>query len=135
VTIEMTDPVYIGVCVTSNAAGQARTFEFDNIKSTGGVSGLWAGAVIDSPLFNDPSATYVTLGNSSNKSATVVDPNTAKVNINGWREWKIPLNQFTGMTLTNVNKVTIGVGDRTNKTKGGTGKLFIDDIRVIKPAP
>jgi hypothetical protein len=39
------------------------------------------------------------------------------------------------MTLTNVNKVTIGVGDPTNKTAGGSGKLFIDDIRVIKPAP
>jgi len=29
----------------------------------------------------------------------------------------------------------IGVGDRKAPQVGGHGKLFIDDIRVIKPAP
>ena len=34
-TITMNAPVYIGLAVTSHAAGQDRTFEFDNVSSTG----------------------------------------------------------------------------------------------------
>ena len=38
-TIVMNDPVLIGLCVTSHAAGELRTFTFDNISLTGEVSG------------------------------------------------------------------------------------------------
>jgi len=38
-TIAMQDPVFIGLAVTSHAAGELRTFTFDNISFTGEVSG------------------------------------------------------------------------------------------------
>ena len=126
----MTGPVYIGLAVTSHAAGENRTYEFDNIKSTGGVSGAWKGAIVDSPTYNPPAVTYVTLQDSTGKSSTVTDPNTAKVNIAGWRQWTYPLSDFVGVNMTRVKKMVIGVGD---KSPDGTGELFIDDIQVIKP--
>ena len=42
--ITMTDPVYIGICVTSHQAGEQRTMQFDNIATTGNVTGSWQGA-------------------------------------------------------------------------------------------
>jgi hypothetical protein len=48
---------------------------------------------------------------------------------------QIPLSQFTGVNAGKIKKMIIGVGTRTNPTADGSGELFIDDIRVIKPAP
>jgi hypothetical protein len=49
----------------------------------------------------------------------------------------IPLQQFTalGVNLTNVTSITIGFGTRGNATvAGGTGQMYIDDIRLYRPA-
>ncbi len=50
-----------------------------------------------------------------------------------WTEWKIPLSSFTGVNLAKVKKLYIGVGDRKNPVADGTGRIYIDDIRVTKP--
>jgi hypothetical protein len=44
----------------------------------------------------------------------------------------VPLSGFTGVNMTKVKKMFIGVGNRNNPVADGTGMLFIDDIRVIK---
>ena len=131
VDVVMTDPVYIGLCVTSGAAGVERTFQFEGIKSTGGVTGQWQGAIIDSPCYNSPQDFYVVLQDSLGKSAVV--SNATAVNSGDWLDVQIPLSQFTGVNPAKIKKMTIGVGKRTNPTADGSGELFIDDIRVIKP--
>jgi hypothetical protein len=133
VDIVMTAPVYIGLCVTSHAPGEDRTFQFEGIKSTGGVSGQWQGAIIDSPVWNSPQDFYVLLQDSLGKSAVV--SNATAVNSAGWLDVLIPLSDFTGVNASKIKKMIIGVGTRTNPTADGSGELFIDDIRVIKPAP
>jgi hypothetical protein len=130
-TIEMAAPVYIGLCVTSHAAGEDRTFEFDTISTTGGVSGAWQGAAIASARFNSATSMYVALEDSAGKVAVVSDP--ALANTDAWTPWTIPLSSFAGMNLAKVEKLYIGVGDRDNPTAGGSGRIYIDDIRVIKP--
>jgi len=35
-----------------------------------------------------------------------------------------------GVNLTNVNTISIGVGDKANPQPGGSGLLFVDDIRL-----
>jgi len=35
-----------------------------------------------------------------------------------------------GVNLTNVNTISIGVGDKANPQPGGTGLMYIDDIRL-----
>jgi hypothetical protein len=132
-TIEMAAPSYIGLCVTSHAAGEQREFVFDSITTTGGVTGSWQGAVIDSPRYNGKANVYVTVEDSAGKSATVSD--AALVNATDWTQWKIPLSSLTGVNLAKVKKLYLGVGDRTSPKADGTGKIYIDDIRVGVEAP
>jgi len=69
---------------------------------------------------------------STGKKFTVPNPDPAAVNVTDWTEWKIPLSDFAGVSLTKVKKLYIGVGD---KSAPGSGLIYIDDIRVTKPAP
>ncbi|MBN1509918.1 MAG: hypothetical protein JW955_23930, partial [Sedimentisphaerales bacterium] len=95
--VVMTAPVYIGLCVTSHAAGEDRTFQFEGIKTTGSVTGQWQGVVIDSPLYNSAQDLYVVVTDSSNKSATVT--NATAVNAADWTEALMPLSSFTGVNM------------------------------------
>jgi hypothetical protein len=128
--IPMDAPAYIGICVTSHAAGEYRTFEFDNIKATG-ASGAWETKEIGLTR-NSPQPLYVIVEDSTGKQATVVDPNAA-VNATTWTEWKIPLADLAGVNLGKVKKLYIGVGDKVNPAADGTGRIYIDDIRVSRP--
>ncbi|MHC4593962.1 MAG: hypothetical protein ACYS9C_04860, partial [Planctomycetota bacterium] len=49
-----------------------------------------------------------------------------------WTEWSIDLKQLSdaGVNLTNVNTISIGVGDKANPQPGGAGLVFVDDIRL-----
>jgi len=128
--VVMTAPAYVGICVTSHQAGEQRTFQFEGIKTTGSVTGAWQGAQINSPRYNSVQDLYVAIADSTNKIAVVKD--AAVVNATVWTEVKMPLSSFTGVSMTKVKKIFIGVGDRTNPVADGSGMLFIDDIRVIK---
>ena len=52
-----------------------------------------------------------------------------------WQEWNIELTQFSaaGVNLAAIKKMYIGLGSRTSPTAGGTGKIYIDDIRLYLP--
>jgi len=63
----------------------------------------------------------------------VKHPNPAASAIGSWTEWSVPLTDFTGVNLQAVKKMIIGVGDRTNTQPGGSGTLYIDDIRLYLP--
>ena len=126
----MTAPVYIGLCVTSHAAGEQRTVQFDNITTTGGVTGSWQGAQINSPQYNDVAGLYIVVTDSSGKSKITAHADPAAAAIGAWTLWTIPLSDLTaaGVKMTKVQKLTIGVGDRNSPKAGGTGMLYIDDI-------
>ena len=49
-----------------------------------------------------------------------------------WIEWKIPLSRFAGVNLTRVRAICIGAGSRHDPSPGGAGRIYIDDIRVIR---
>jgi hypothetical protein len=55
------------------------------------------------------------------------------VNVAAWTEWKIPLSSFTGVNLAKVKKLYVGVGDRKTPVADGSGRIYIDDLRVTKP--
>jgi len=50
----------------------------------------------------------------------------------GWNQWVIDLTAFTGVNLTNVNTITIGIGTKGSPAAGGTGTMYFDDIRLIR---
>ena len=76
---------------------------------------------------------YVVVEDSAGSTATVVHPDPAVVRTTTWIEWTIPLSEFAGVNMARVKKVYIGVGDRANPAAGGSGLLYIDDIRLTKP--
>jgi hypothetical protein len=54
-----------------------------------------------------------------------------------WTQWNIDLQAFTdqGVSLANVTSITLGLGNRSNPTAGGSGMMYFDDIRLYPPAP
>lgn len=131
IAITMTDPVYIGLCVTSHQVGENRTYEFDNIASTGSVSGVWQGAAIDSPMHSSVQPLYATIIDSTGKTATVTRP--AGTNAATWTPGQFPLADFGKVNLAKVETLILGVGDPDNPAPGGMGRIFIDDIRITRP--
>ena len=134
-TITMTAPVYIGLAVTSHASGELRSFEFDSVSTTGNVTGAWKVQDIGvaQPNGNGLDKLYVVVEDSAGKTAIAKNPDAGVVLSLGWTEWKIPLSDLAGVNLSKVKKLYIGVGDRKNPVADGSGRIYIDDIRVTKP--
>ena len=78
---------------------------------------------------------YVSLEDSTGKSAISVHPNAKAALAAQWTEWRIPLADFAGVNAAKIKKLVIGVGDRANPKKGGAGLIYIDDIRIAKSKP
>ena len=132
--ISMTGSVYIGMAVTSNnAAAGACIAEFSDVTTAGSVSGPWTVASVGPNPGNDAGKLYVVVQDSANKTAVVVHPDPAATNVAEWTEWKIPLSDLAGVNLAKVKKLFIGVGDRANPAADGGGRIYIDDVRVMKP--
>jgi hypothetical protein len=49
-----------------------------------------------------------------------------------WQEWNIDLREFSGISLTDVNSIAIGFGNRNIPQIGGSGKMYFDDIRLYR---
>jgi hypothetical protein len=85
-------------------------------------------------FYGDPANTveqlYVAVEDNAGQVKVVNHPEPARIQIGGWQEWNIELTQFAGVNLKMVKKMYIGVGNRASPTAGGSGKLYIDDIRV-----
>jgi hypothetical protein len=72
-----------------------------------------------------------------NGNAVVNHDNPDAAQRASWTEWSIDLQAFAdqGANLTNVNTITIGLGNRANPVAGGAGMLYFDDIRLYALAP
>jgi hypothetical protein len=82
---------------------------------------------------NDGAGLYVMVADSAGKSAVVANSDTKAAITVDWTEWKIPLSSFTGVDPAKVKKLCFGVGDRNKPVSAGAGRMYVDDIRVIKP--
>ncbi len=91
-----------------------------------GVLSLW----IRGDSSNDAERIYVALN-----GVAVYNDDPAAVQATGWTEWRIPLSAFAdqGVVLTAVNTISIGLGDKNNITAGGSGVVYVDDIRLYRP--
>ncbi len=132
-TIRMAPYVYVGLALTSHAAGAVTTATFSNVEIIGDVIGPWQVAEIGvTQPGNSPDDLYVVVEDSDGKTATVVNPDPAAVNATAWTEWKIPLSDFIDVDLGRVSRMSIGVGGRETAVPPGTGRIYIDDICVWK---
>jgi regulation of enolase protein 1 (concanavalin A-like superfamily) len=134
-SINMGTNVYIGLGVTSNnSSAGACVADFSEVTTSGSVTGTWQVADIGGEnRANDPDQLYVVVQDSAGKSKTVVHPDPKPTCMTEWTQWLIPLKDFTGVNMAAVKKMTVGVGDRTNPTAGGSGRIYIDDIGYGHP--
>jgi hypothetical protein len=135
VTIAMTSTVYIGMAVTSHEPSELRSAEFTDVSTSGTVTGVWQLATIgvDMPAGNTPQPIYVVLEDSTGASKMVQHDSSYATGLAGWNEWNVELSEFAPVNLSSIKKMYIGVGNRITPSVGGTGDLFIDDIRVHPP--
>ncbi len=134
---QMGTNVYIGLVVSAHDAALTCKAVFSNVTTTGTVSPQWAHQDIGIAS-NDPEPLYVALSNSAGNPAVVVHDEPAGVQIDTWTEWIIQLQDFAdqGIVLTDVDRIAIGLGTQGNMTvPGGSGKIYFDDIRLLKPEP
>jgi len=132
--IQMGSTVYVGLAVTSHDAALTCQAVFSNVTITGTVSPQWSHQDIGI-AGNAAEPLYVAVSNKTGMPAVVVHDDPAAAQIDTWTEWVIPLQVFAdqGINLTNVDRIAIGLGTRGNMiTPGGSGKMFIDDIRLYR---
>ncbi len=82
---------------------------------------------------NEAETLYVAIQDRSGQVAVVTHADPQAVTVADWQEWAIPLTEFGGVDMANVETVYLGFGDRDNPTAGGTGTVFIDDIGCGHP--
>ena len=132
VAINMNIPMYIGFAVTSHNPGVACEAKFSNVTSNG--VGPWTDRDIGLTS-NQAAPMYVKIASNNGTAGTVYNDDPNATLISTWTEWNIDLKDFAnqGVNLTDVNSITIGIGDASSSLPGGSGKMYIDDIRLYKP--
>jgi len=129
--ISMGSNVYIGLALTSHDAALTCEAKFSGVQTTGTVTGQWQSQDIGISS-NSVESIYVAIGNVAGTPAFVYHDDSAATQIDTWTEWVIDLSELTdqGVNLADVDKISIGIGDRNNPQPGGSGKIYIDDIRL-----
>jgi hypothetical protein len=82
---------------------------------------------------NAPARLLVGLEDAAGHLTLVGHADSAPVTSAQWVEWRVALSDFTGVNPAKVKKLYLRLGDSTQP--GGTGLLYVDDIRVIKSTP
>jgi len=86
---------------------------------------------------NAPVSLYVALQDDAGNIGIATCPDAAAATSANWIESRIPLSDFTaqGVNVAAITDMYISAGNRDAPKAGGPGSLFIDDIRLTRPAP
>ena len=134
--IPMDSTVFVGLALTSNNTSQMAEAKISNVTITGNVTGQWTSQDIGIAA-NVADPLYVAISNATGVPAVVAHPDAGAANIDTWTEWVIPLSEFSnkGINLSNVDKIAIGLGTTGGAAMGGSGVMYIDDIRLYRARP
>jgi hypothetical protein len=135
--IQMGSTVFIGLAVTSHDAALTCEAVFSNVTTTGNVAGQWTNQDIGIAS-NAAEPLYVTVSNATGVPVVVPHPDPAAAQAIAWTEWVIQLSTLSdqGINLSNVDKIAIGLGSGSGAAgPGGSGVMYIDDIRLYRPRP
>ena len=81
---------------------------------------------------------YAAIANTTGVPAIAAHDDPAIAQKGLWTQWVIPLQTFAdqGINLTNVDKIAVGLGTKAGMAApGGTGTMYIDDIRLYRSDP
>lgn len=78
---------------------------------------------------------YVAIANSRQTPAVIYHDDPTATRTSDWTQWSIDLGAFAdqGVDLTDIDKLSIGFGDKHNPQAGGSGLVFFDDINLYRP--
>ena len=78
---------------------------------------------------------YMAVKDSLGRTKVVTYTNPDAAMSNNWQEWNIDMKEFisAGVNLSSVKTMYIGLGNRVSPKAGGTGTIYIDDIRLYLP--
>ncbi|OHB77133.1 MAG: hypothetical protein A2Z25_11740 [Planctomycetes bacterium RBG_16_55_9] len=78
---------------------------------------------------------YVAVSNNSGAPAVAAYGDPGAATVRSWTQWVISLQAFAdqGINLSNVDKLAIGLGTKGGAASGGSGTMYIDDIRLKRP--
>jgi hypothetical protein len=130
INLTMIDPVYIGLCVTSNDTSAPCTAVFSDIVTTGNVSAGWQqkDMTVEQPD-NGAAPVYMTLTDSAGKTATVDSADPAATQLTEWTFLGAAPADLN-VNLARIASATVGVSGA-----GVTGKIFVDYVRTFRPYP
>jgi hypothetical protein len=116
-----------------NEAGVANSEASLRDWTTAGVGELSLRFRSDSDNATEP--LYVAVSNRTEAPAILAHDDPSAVTICSWAQWCIPLQAFAdqGINLTNVDKMSVGLGSRSVMVVvGGSDTLYIDNIRLYR---
>jgi len=140
-TIPMDQTVYVGIAVTADQPNDDRqvnvtTWDGVDISGTVDADGPLAKFADIGLSLNSEEEMYVVIEDSAGNSAVSVNPAGSQITqVQAFTPWNIDLSTLTGVDLTQVEKMTIGVGKKAAPVNNGAGSMFIDDIRLLPQAP
>ncbi len=78
---------------------------------------------------------YVAVSNAAGGPGIVTHDDPDAATKTSWKQWRISLQAFAdqGINLTNVDEIAIGLGNKGGAAAGGTGTMYIDDVRLYRP--
>jgi hypothetical protein len=135
-SVSMGSTVYIGLALCSHNAALTAEAKFSNVQTTGTVTGQWQSQDIGI-LNNSAEPMYVALANRTGTPGIVFHDDPAATQIEDWTQWMIPLQAFVdqGIDLSDVDSISLGVGNKSNPQPGGKGTMFFDDVRLYPTPP
>jgi hypothetical protein len=79
---------------------------------------------------------YVAIANARQTPGVIYHDDPSATQTSDWTQWLIDLSAFAvkGVDLTDIDKLSIGFGDKYNPQTGGSGLMFFDDIKLYRPA-
>ena len=80
---------------------------------------------------------YAAISNAAGAPAIIANDDADAAKAIAWTQWVIPLQAFAdqGINLTNVAQIAIGLGSKGGAAVGGSGTMFVDDVRLYRPEP
>jgi hypothetical protein len=75
---------------------------------------------------------YVVLQDSAGGTAVVPYADPAAATSNKWLQWKIQLSDLPEVNAAAIRKLIVGAGNRETPFAGGTGLLYVDNVRLTR---
>ena len=124
------------IAATDNAARLSTNHDSLNIKRD------WITyKLLRIPCYGDPTNTivvsdklYVTLQDGDGTTVTIINPDQTIIQLEGWSSWYIKMSDFAlnpALNLTDIARISVGIGNKSIPVSGGRGILFFDEIQLF----